>query len=481
MRTALFDWLLARHTGGQFILRIEDTDRSRFDPNALEALYESLRWLGMDWDEGPRRRRPARARTSSRSACRCTRRRRGASSRPATPTSATAHRSASTRCGQRSARHKLPPGYDGRCRTDEGRAAGEGEAGRPPAGRALPHAGRGRDGGRRTSCAAASSFENVRARRLRDPEVGRLPDVPPGLSSTTTRWKSATCIRGDEWLPSAPRARAALRGARLRAAGSRCICRLSSARTAPSCRSATARRASSSTATRVTCPRRSSTSSACSAGRSTTRPRSSRATSSSSTSTIGRLVKSPAVFNIEKLNWMNGEYMREMPVERLTSLRHRVAREAVGRGRPARQRAAAAGRRLHARIVPLVRERVKLLPEARDMMAFFFLPAELRLRRSTMLLGKAFRRPRRARRCCSTRRWCWRSRRRAGRTKRSRPPIARSRRTGVKAGDLFMLMRVAVTGRRWRRRCSRRWRSWAASASSCACATRSGGCSASKT
>ena len=45
---------LARHTGGQFILRVEDTDRSRFDPNALDALYESLEWLGMDWDEGPR-------------------------------------------------------------------------------------------------------------------------------------------------------------------------------------------------------------------------------------------------------------------------------------------------------------------------------------------------------------------------------------------------------------------------------------------
>ena len=53
IRTALFDWLLARHTGGSFILRIEDTDRNRYDPNALDALLDALRWLGLNWDEGP--------------------------------------------------------------------------------------------------------------------------------------------------------------------------------------------------------------------------------------------------------------------------------------------------------------------------------------------------------------------------------------------------------------------------------------------
>ena len=53
IRTALFDWLFARHHGGQFILRVEDTDRARYDPRALDGIYESLRWLGLDWDEGP--------------------------------------------------------------------------------------------------------------------------------------------------------------------------------------------------------------------------------------------------------------------------------------------------------------------------------------------------------------------------------------------------------------------------------------------
>ena len=52
-RTALYDYLLARQTGGQFVLRIEDTDRKRFVPGAEDELIEGLRWLGITWDEGP--------------------------------------------------------------------------------------------------------------------------------------------------------------------------------------------------------------------------------------------------------------------------------------------------------------------------------------------------------------------------------------------------------------------------------------------
>ncbi|MGE5263957.1 MAG: glutamate--tRNA ligase, partial [Acidobacteriota bacterium] len=53
LRTALFDWLWARHTGGKFILRVEDTDQKREVENGLELIMESLRFLGLDWDEGP--------------------------------------------------------------------------------------------------------------------------------------------------------------------------------------------------------------------------------------------------------------------------------------------------------------------------------------------------------------------------------------------------------------------------------------------
>ncbi|HLC04994.1 MAG TPA: glutamate--tRNA ligase [Anaerolineales bacterium] len=52
-RSALYDFLYARQTGGQFILRIEDTDRKRFDPNAESELIEGMHWMGIQWDEGP--------------------------------------------------------------------------------------------------------------------------------------------------------------------------------------------------------------------------------------------------------------------------------------------------------------------------------------------------------------------------------------------------------------------------------------------
>lgn len=53
IRSAIFPWLWARHNGGDFILRIEDTDQTRFKENALAAIFDSLAWLGLDVDEGP--------------------------------------------------------------------------------------------------------------------------------------------------------------------------------------------------------------------------------------------------------------------------------------------------------------------------------------------------------------------------------------------------------------------------------------------
>src|SRR5712692_6047220 len=52
-RTALFNWLFARHHGGKFILRIEDTDINRNTEEATAAIYDGLQWLGLNWDEGP--------------------------------------------------------------------------------------------------------------------------------------------------------------------------------------------------------------------------------------------------------------------------------------------------------------------------------------------------------------------------------------------------------------------------------------------
>ena len=58
VRTALFNWLYARHTGGTFILRIEDTDVARNTEQSLRTILDGLRWLGLDWDEGPEKGGP---------------------------------------------------------------------------------------------------------------------------------------------------------------------------------------------------------------------------------------------------------------------------------------------------------------------------------------------------------------------------------------------------------------------------------------
>lgn len=52
-RTALFNWLFARHHGGSFILRIENTDIQRSTEEYTRSILEAMEWLGLDWDEGP--------------------------------------------------------------------------------------------------------------------------------------------------------------------------------------------------------------------------------------------------------------------------------------------------------------------------------------------------------------------------------------------------------------------------------------------
>ena len=52
-RTALYNWLLARHAGGTLVLRIEDTDRERSTPENVEQILDALTWLELDWEEGP--------------------------------------------------------------------------------------------------------------------------------------------------------------------------------------------------------------------------------------------------------------------------------------------------------------------------------------------------------------------------------------------------------------------------------------------
>ncbi len=124
IRTALFNWLFVRHEGGKFIVRVEDTDVARRVEGAEEAILDSLRWLGMDWDEGPyyqSKRLKLYHEAAERLVaqgnayyCYCS-----------------SERLKEMRAEQQ--RRKQPPGYDRRCRhlTDEERAEREAE-GAPP-------------------------------------------------------------------------------------------------------------------------------------------------------------------------------------------------------------------------------------------------------------------------------------------------------------------------------------------------------------
>ena len=58
VRTALFNWLLARHHAGQFLLRIDDTDQERHVDDAVKRILDGFRWIGIDWDEGPEKEGP---------------------------------------------------------------------------------------------------------------------------------------------------------------------------------------------------------------------------------------------------------------------------------------------------------------------------------------------------------------------------------------------------------------------------------------
>ena len=58
VRTALYNWLWARQTGGTFVLRIEDTDQERSTDESVKVIFDSMRWLGLDWDEGPGSKEP---------------------------------------------------------------------------------------------------------------------------------------------------------------------------------------------------------------------------------------------------------------------------------------------------------------------------------------------------------------------------------------------------------------------------------------
>src|SRR3989442_2005122 len=201
-RKALYNWLFAHHNGGVFVLRIEDTDRKRSTEEAIAIVLDSLRWLGLDWDEGPEvggpfgpyrqtERLELYRRTTERFVadgvayfCYCT------------PEELEDRRRAALARGE-------TPGYDGRCRnlSEEQRQAVEAE-GRPQAGRfAVP-------GVDITVPDLIRGDTRFPANDLRDFVIMRSDGTPTYLLAAAmddVEMKMTHVIRGEDLLPSTPR------------------------------------------------------------------------------------------------------------------------------------------------------------------------------------------------------------------------------------------------------------------------------------
>jgi glutamyl-tRNA synthetase len=204
IRTALFDWLFARHHGGQFIVRIEDTDQKRSVEGAEELILDALRWLGLDWDEGPDiggeygpYRQSERLELYQEAADRLL------AEGHAYRCACSSERLAEMRKAQQKA--KQPPGYDGHCRE-----LSEAELERMIAdqgGQCVVRFKMPREGVTIVDDAlrGAVTFEN----KLLDDHVILKSDGFPtyALASIVddTAMEITHVFRGDEWLPSAPR------------------------------------------------------------------------------------------------------------------------------------------------------------------------------------------------------------------------------------------------------------------------------------
>ncbi|MPZ23267.1 MAG: glutamate--tRNA ligase [Dehalococcoidia bacterium] len=203
MRAALFDWLLARNAGGTFILRIEDTDRERYVDGGVEAQMEALRWLGLDWDEGPDVGGPHAPYTQSeRLALYLEAAERLVANGKAYHCFCTPERLGELRRQQQAA--KQPPGYDRRCRALPPQELAERlEADEPNVIRfASPTEG---ETSFRDAIRGVVTVEN----RTIDDFVILKSDGYPTYHLASVVDDKAMAIshvfRGDEWIPSAPR------------------------------------------------------------------------------------------------------------------------------------------------------------------------------------------------------------------------------------------------------------------------------------
>ena len=439
IRTAIFNWLLARHEGGAFVLRIEDTDQTRIAPGALESIFESLRWLGLDWDEGPEVGGPYAPYFQSQ---RLEHYYRAAGqlmdAGHAYQCFCSPQRLEAVRAEQM--RLRLPPKYDRRCRdlSPGERREFESQGTTPVVRFKTPLVGR-------------TAFHDV----VRGPVVfenDTLDDFVLLKSDGFPTYHLANVVddhamgithvlRGDEWVPSTPRHVLMYQAfgweppifAHLPMILGPDRAKLSKRHGATALQDYRDKGFLSEAVfnflgllgwslddkteiiSKEEFVRHFS---------------------------LERIVKSPAIFNLEKLTWMNGVYIRELPPETLAEhlASFLEAHLPADVPRPL-------DRSYLARIVPLVQERIKRLDEAAEMTAFFFIEGDLQCPLAD-LLGKRFAAaPGEAaaalaairERVAGLEAWD------EGALERVIRPLAEEQ--GLKTGELFGAVRVAVTGR----------------------------------
>jgi glutamyl-tRNA synthetase len=441
IRTALFDYLLARQAGGQFILRLEDTDRTRLDPDSVAKISESLRWLGLDYDEGPGIGGPYGPYVQSER----TQYYRAAAERMIATGDAyecwcSSARMDAVRAEQ--TRLKQPPKYDRRCREPQGQAESRAEAeaeGRgcvvrfktPLAGAVTLH----------DAIFGESTFDLATIDDFVMLKSDGFPTYHLAYIVDDEMMKITHVLRGNEWISSAPRHLLIYKalgfeppvlahlplvlgadGAKLsKRHGATDVFEYRDAGYLPDAVFNFLGLLGWSLDDKTEIISREQFIEHFS---------------------LDRIVKNPAIFNIEKLTWMNGVYIRDMAEDRLVD----VFTATLERDLPPSV-ARPIDRGLVGRIAPLIRERIKLLTEVVDYCDFFF-SDELRYTRED-LLGKAFKD-----RAADAKDALARAVAAAdGAAAWSHDALEASLRAlaedlGVKPGDLFSLIRLAVTGRR---------------------------------
>ena len=363
MHSALFEWLFARRHGGKFIVRIEDTDQERVVPGAVESILDGLRWLNIDWDEGPlvggpygpyiqserldnyREMAERLIRQEDGYRCYCSRER-------------------LNEMRQEQERRDQPTGYDGRCRdlSPVQRQEMEAQGGPSVVRFAMPRSGTTRV---HDLIHGEVEFSN----ELLDDFIILKADGFPTyhLASVVDDhlMKISHVLRADEWLPSTPRHLQLYRALGFTPPQFGHLPML----LGPDRDKLSKRHGATSVLEyrdQGYLPEAVLNFMALLGWSLDDRTEVMSAETLKENFSLERVSRSPAIFDQEKLLWMNGLYIRELTTEDLAE------RLAPFLERDLPEELLPVDRDYLLRIVPLIRERIKLLSEAAEMITYFF-------------------------------------------------------------------------------------------------------------